>query len=80
MIRRIIYIAATELIKSIMGTVILVWLKSSSKSKIKVVYITATGHDFHKAGCRYLRRTPPRAVTKAEAIRRGLKPCRRCKP
>jgi len=79
MIRFIFYFVAAEAISFVIGTVVFVWLKSSSESKIEVVYITASGHDYHKLGCRYLRRTA-RAVTKTEAIRRGLNPCGRCEP
>ena len=79
MIRFIISIAAAEVISFVVGTVVFVWLKSSSEGKIEVVHITASGNDYHKRGCRYLRWTA-RAVTKTEAIRRGLKPCRRCEP
>jgi hypothetical protein len=41
------------------------------------VFVTRTGHRYHKPGCSYLRqsRIP---MTRSEAIKRGFAPCKRC--
>ena len=41
------------------------------------VYITRTGHRYHRAGCSYLRRGAMQS-TRSEAIKRGYTPCKRC--
>jgi len=45
----------------------------------KVVYITKTGKKYHRAGCRYLKRSMI-PITLSEAIARGYTPCSVCKP
>ena len=45
----------------------------------QTVYVTKTGHKFHRAGCRYLRHSS-RAVSREEAERWGLEPCKVCRP
>jgi len=42
-----------------------------------VVYVTRTGHRYHKAGCRYLRYSSIR-MTRTEALKLGLTPCHVC--
>lgn len=42
-----------------------------------VVYVTRTGHRYHRAGCRYLRYSSFR-TTRARAIAAGLTPCKVC--
>jgi len=44
-----------------------------------IVYVTATGHSFHRAGCRFLRKSKI-AMTRAKAISLGYAPCKVCKP
>ena len=41
------------------------------------VYITRTGKRYHREGCRYLRGGAV-AMTREEALKRGLSPCRVC--
>ena len=43
-----------------------------------IVYRTATGKKFHRAGCSYLK--IKFEITKDEAQKKGLTPCSRCKP
>ena len=43
----------------------------------EIVHITASGTRYHVAGCRYLSKSDI-AITRAEAIRRGLQPCKSC--
>lgn len=65
--------------------VILAFLMALSMSAMAVsdaditVHITATGHKYHKAGCRYLRQSDYKVSLK-EAKERGLDPCKVCKP
>jgi len=47
------------------------------ETKDCVVYITRTGHRYHRAGCRYLRQSSI-ATTRAKAIARRLTPCSVC--
>lgn len=44
-----------------------------------IVYITKTGECYHREDCSALRRSKI-AIKLSEAKRRGLKPCKRCKP
>jgi S1-C subfamily serine protease len=44
-----------------------------------IVYVTATGHSFHRAGCRFLRKSKI-PMTRAKAISLGYAPCKICKP
>ncbi len=44
-----------------------------------IVYITATGECYHRAGCRYLSQSKI-AVTLAQAKAQGYRPCSVCKP
>ena len=41
------------------------------------VYVTRTGHRYHRAGCRYLRRGSI-AISREKALSRGLTPCSVC--
>ncbi len=41
------------------------------------VYVTRTGHKYHRAGCRYLR-TGAVAIQRSAAVARGLTPCKVC--
>ncbi len=43
------------------------------------VYITNTGHRYHRAGCRYLRRSCIK-TTMSKAKKMGLTPCKVCQP
>lgn len=45
----------------------------------KIVYITKTGKKYHRAGCKYLKRSMI-PITLSEAIARGYTPCSVCKP
>jgi len=44
-----------------------------------IVYITQTGKKYHRAGCRYLKKSSI-PITRQEAIARGYTPCSVCKP
>jgi competence protein ComEC len=44
-----------------------------------IVYVTATGHCYHRAGCRYLARSKI-AMTLAQARVQGYRPCSVCDP
>lgn len=41
------------------------------------VYVTRSGHSYHRAGCSYLHQSSIR-TTRSEAIARGYAPCKRC--
>lgn len=50
-----------------------------AEKKEVTVYITRTGAKYHRAGCRYLRRSCY-SISKKEAIRLGYTPCKVCRP
>jgi len=43
------------------------------------LYLTKTGHKYHRANCQYLRKSKIE-VTLSEAKKRGMTPCSKCKP
>jgi len=45
----------------------------------RTVYITRTGSKYHRSGCRYLSKSKAPLALK-DAKRRGLTPCKVCKP
>lgn len=45
----------------------------------QTVYITRTGHKFHRPTCRYLRYSAY-AMSREEAEARGYTPCKVCRP
>jgi len=51
--------------------------QSTVQTKDCVVYVTRTGHKYHKAGCSYLKRSAIQ-TTRAEALKAGYSPCSRC--
>lgn len=51
---------------------------SCSQKKEQIVYITRTGHKYHRAGCRYLSRSKiPMTLSQAKD---GYSPCKVCMP
>lgn len=50
-----------------------------AKPVVAVVYITKTGKCFHRDGCSSLRRSKIKC-TRTEAVNRGLRPCKTCRP
>lgn len=52
---------------------------SESSKQQTIVYITATGHKYHRDGCRYLSRSKIPVVLE-KAIAHGYAPCSVCKP
>ena len=53
--------------------------KSKSPTITKTVYITKTGHKYHRGSCRYLKRSKI-SISLANAELRGLGPCSVCRP
>lgn len=51
---------------------------SCSQKKEQIVYVTRTGHKYHRAGCRYLSRSKI-PITLSEA-RLSYAPCKVCMP
>ena len=49
----------------------------AAETKGCTVYITKSGARYHRAGCSSLRKSAI-PMSRAEAVRRGLTPCRRC--
>src|SRR5437867_10314011 len=49
----------------------------TEQKKDCTVYVTRTGHRYHRAGCSYLRRSQI-PMLRSEAIKRRLAPCKRC--
>jgi hypothetical protein len=57
-----------------------VFAKTTQADKKELtVYITRTGRKYHRAGCRYLRRSSYK-ISKDEAVSRGYAPCKVCRP
>jgi hypothetical protein len=52
---------------------------ATPQEKEIIVYITRTGKKYHRAGCRYLKKSKI-PITLKEAKRRGYTPCKVCKP
>jgi hypothetical protein len=50
---------------------------SARETRDCTVYVTRTGHRYHRAGCRYLR-TSHVAMSRSEALKRGYTPCHVC--
>lgn len=44
-----------------------------------IVYVTKTGSKYHRAGCRYLKKSY-REITRTEAKEQGYTACSVCKP
>lgn len=42
------------------------------------VYVTSTGHRYHRPGCRHLRGCHPAELPEPEARLRGCQPCKSC--
>lgn len=53
-------------------------VKTTKNVGVKV-YITNTGHKYHRSGCRYLRRSQI-AISRSNAIKQGYTACKICKP
>jgi len=45
-----------------------------------VVYITKTGKKFHRSNCRTLKKSKRIEISRQEAIKKGYKACKVCKP
>ena len=50
-----------------------------NQGKSDIVYITNTGEKYHRAGCRYLKKSSI-PISRSEAIARGYTACKVCKP
>jgi hypothetical protein len=50
---------------------------STAQKQDCTVYVTRTGHRYHREGCRYLSHGAV-AMTREEALKRGLTPCHVC--
>ena len=51
-----------------------------TQSKTTTVYVTANGKKFHAKGCRTIKKSEVKALPKEEALKKGLEPCKVCKP
>ena len=49
----------------------------SEQKKECIVYVTRTGHKYHRAGCSYLRQSAI-PTTRSKAIKAGYAACKRC--
>lgn len=52
---------------------------NSSEQKVNIVYVTPSGHKFHRADCRYTKDKDCTTLTREEAEKR-YSPCSVCKP
>jgi methylphosphotriester-DNA--protein-cysteine methyltransferase len=51
----------------------------ATKPAAAAVYVTKTGACYHRDGCRSLRRSRI-PISRAEAVKKGYRPCKACKP
>ena len=47
------------------------------QTKDCTVYVTKTGHKYHRAGCQYLKSSAVK-MSRSEAIKGGYMPCKKC--
>jgi hypothetical protein len=47
------------------------------QTKDCTVYVTKTGHKYHRAGCQYLKSSAIK-MSRSEAIKGGYAPCKKC--
>jgi hypothetical protein len=47
------------------------------QTKDCTVYVTRTGHRYHRAGCQYLKSSAIK-MSRSEAIKGGYTPCKKC--
>ena len=52
---------------------------TAAEQKDATVYVTKTGEKYHRAGCRYLKKSQVK-TTKKEAVKNGYGACKVCKP
>jgi len=57
----------------------ILWLACSAYSQAQTVYITRTGHKYHRQNCRYLRYSSY-PISTSEAKERGYTACLVCSP
>jgi hypothetical protein len=75
LMRRLVRLSVAALLSLALVTVA---FGAKSDSSV-MVHITRTGHKYHSAGCRYLRKSDI-VVTLEQAKARGLTPCSVCDP
>ncbi len=51
-----------------------------SKPAVTIVYATANGKKFHSKSCRTIKKSKVEGIPLEEAIKKGLEPCKICKP
>lgn len=54
------------------------YVAPEDKKSNETVYITNTGHKYHRSGCRFLK--SKHAISKKAAIQQGYQPCGTCNP
>lgn len=54
------------------------YVAPEGKKSSETVYITDTGHKYHRSGCRFLK--SKHAISKKAAIQQGYQPCGTCNP
>lgn len=54
------------------------YVAPEDKKSSETVYITDTGHKYHRSGCRFLK--SKHAISKKAAIQQGYQPCGTCNP
>ena len=65
--------------KKIIATCICVmFLAAGTMAFAEDVYVTKRGKKYHKETCSLIKNKNARAISKEEALEKGLKPCRRC--
>lgn len=65
--------------KHILAAILFVVAGSACAGNDPIVYVTQTGHKYHRAHCRYLSHSE-RPIHLSEAVREGYTPCKICQP
>lgn len=53
---------------------------SAPETNDNIVFVMPTGKVYHKSDCSYVNHLKAREITTAEAVKQGLRPCKRCNP
>lgn len=72
-------IAIVSMTAMLLGTLFFDSSIAYAASGDTVVYLTKTGDCYHNDGCSYLKKSKIQ-TTLAEAVKKGKKPCSKCKP
>ncbi len=55
-------------------------ITSAPEANDSLVFVMPTGKVYHKSDCSYVNHLKAHEITTAEAVKQGLRPCKRCNP